>query len=88
MAFLQAEDRVRLRRSSGEEEYQVLDAQGLQQPLADDGEHGVQVGFRTQLAGELHQRAAVVVAVAVEMPVQPLLDPVRGWAGTGTPRSA
>ena len=60
----------------GQEEGQVLDGQGLQQPLAHDGEHGVQIGLRAQLAGELHQRAAVVVAVAVEMPVQPLLNPV------------
>ena len=54
----------------------MLDAQGLQQPLAHDGQRGVQVGLRTQFPGELHQGPAVVVAVAVEMPVQPLLHPV------------
>ncbi len=57
------------------EESHVFDTQGFNEALAGRGEHGIQVGFRPQFAGEFHQRPAVIVAVLIEMAVQPLLHP-------------
>ena len=59
-----------------QEERQVLDAQGLAQALPDRRQHPVEVGFGTELAGELHQGPPVIVAVAIEIAVEPLLNPV------------
>ncbi len=54
----------------------MADREGLEQAVAHRSQHGVQIGFRVQLAGELHQRAPVIVAVPIEVLVQPLLNPV------------
>jgi len=54
----------------------VADRKRLQQAVANRIQHGIQVGFRVQLAGELHQRAAIIVTVAIEVFVEPLLNPV------------
>ena len=59
----------------GQKEAQVLDGEGFQQALAHRRQHGVQIHLGTQLAGELRQGAAVVVTVAIEILVEPLLNP-------------
>jgi hypothetical protein len=75
-AHFQAESGLIVRPFLRQEHGHVPDREGLQQALADRIEHGIQIGFRVQLAGELHQRAPVIVAVAIEVLVQPLLNPV------------
>ena len=58
----------------GEENSHARYQQGLREPLDDGFEQGMQIGFRTQAAAKLDQRLAVVVAVAVEDAVDPVLD--------------
>ena len=60
----------------GEEESHMADRERLHQPVGHGLQHVVEVRFRVQLAGEFDQRAAIVVTVAVEIAVEPLLNPV------------
>src|SRR5262249_49354731 len=54
-----------------QEESQVVNRKSLKQPFADRVEHRIQVCFRAELPREFHQRAPVVIAVLVEILVQP-----------------
>jgi hypothetical protein len=59
-----------------QEKRQVFNGKRLQETLAHGSKHGVQIGLRTQRAREFDQCAPVIVAVAVEVPVQAFLNPV------------
>ena len=60
-----------------QEEGHVLDAQRAHQAVSHGFQHVLDVGLRTQLPGELDQRAAVIVLVLVkEVAVQQHLNPV------------
>ena len=74
----QPEDRIAGRGEHAlfaQEEGQVAHRERGDQPLAGLGQHRIQIGFRAKLLREFDQRAAVIVAVAVEMAVQLLLNP-------------
>src|SRR4029077_448076 len=58
-----------------QEEREVLNVERFEQAVADGSEHGVEVGFGAKLTGKLDQGASVIILVAVEDPVEPLLDP-------------
>ncbi len=60
----------------GKKEREVFDLQRLQQPVADRGEHGVEIGFGAELSREFDQGEAVIVTVFVEMAVEAFLNPV------------
>ncbi len=50
--------------------------QGLHQPVGHRLQHRIQIGIRVQLAREFNQCAPVIVPVAIEVTIQPLLYPV------------
>jgi hypothetical protein len=59
----------------GQEHRHPRHQQRTRQPLDDGVQQGPQIGLRTEAAAEFHQRLAVVVAMAVEGPVHPTLNP-------------
>ncbi len=54
----------------------MLDLQRLQQAFAHGTQRGVEIGFRTQLAREFDQSAAVIVPVLVKVAIEAFLNPV------------
>ena len=52
------------------------DVESLDEAVRHGCQHSVQVGLRTQFAREFHERAAIVVAIPIEVLVQTLLNPV------------
>jgi hypothetical protein len=72
-------------RGVGEEDRQAIDHQGARQAVDNRTEHLVEIGLGVQIAAELDQGAAVVIALAVEDLVEALLHPVLEWDRTATP---
>jgi hypothetical protein len=59
-----------------EEERNVLDREGADQPVGDRMQHRVQVGLRPKLTREFNQGAPVIVLIFVEeIAVEQILDP-------------
>jgi hypothetical protein len=63
-------------RFRGQEYGEPVHAQGFRQAVGNLLEQAVNVQFRSEVARELQQRAAVIIALAIEEPVHPLLDVV------------
>src|SRR5271157_2099982 len=59
-----------------DKEGDLLQGKRIEQPAGNGSQHGVKIGLRTELAGELDQSGTVVVAITVkDVALQELLDP-------------
>ena len=63
-------------RLAGQKDRHAAHIEGFDQPLPHGDQHALGIGRGTQLGREIDQRAAVVIALAVEAAVEALLDPV------------